>query len=56
MGHALATRLHCTRCGAEVLVTQEGSGVLRCCDTEMSTGSAGAAPAGGGQEEDTNAE
>jgi Desulfoferrodoxin, N-terminal domain len=35
MGYALATRLRCTVCGAEVLVAQTGSGVLKCCDTEM---------------------
>jgi hypothetical protein len=56
MGHALATRLHCKTCGAEVLVTQEGSGVLRCCDEEMSLGSSGDAPIGKEQEEAGNAE
>jgi hypothetical protein len=40
MTYALATRLHCTQCGAEVLVTQPGTGILRCCGMEMSEGAA----------------
>jgi len=43
MGYAIATRLHCAVCGAEVLVTQPGSGVLKCCESEMSDGSPSAA-------------